>query len=136
MTALGHLQCQHSYLDFSMHLQPGKGARELLEKEPYSLKLLLVFQTTTQLQLRVMVRAPSCSFREQHLSQYAGDPTRTLSNQNHQLLLPQFMRAPRILSLLFLVPCSQIKRIAHINMHREKIKLRMKRAKIHIPDFL
>lgn len=132
MTALGHLQCQHSYLDFSMHLQPGKGARELLEKEPCSLKLLLIFQ----LQLRVMVRAPSCSFREQHLSQYAGDPTKALSNQNHQLLLPQLMRAPRILFLLFLVPCSQIKRIFHINMHREKIKLRMKRAEIHIPDFL
>lgn len=126
MRALGHLQCQHSCLVFPMHLQPGEGDRE----SPCSLELVLIFQ----LQLRVM--APSCSFHEQQLSQYAGDPVKNLSKQNHQLLLPQIMQAPRFLFLLFLVPFSQIKIIAHMNMIREKIKLRMKRAKIYITDFL
>lgn len=83
-----------------------------------------------------MARSPSCSFHEQNLSQYAGDPTRSLSDQNHQLLLPQSMQTPRLLFLLFLVPCSQIKIIAQIKMLREKIKLLMKRAKIYVADIL
>lgn len=71
VTALGHLQCQLSCLEFSMHFHAGKGARE----SPCSLQLLLILQ----LQLRVPSQGPILL-----ISQTAPQPICWTPNQEPQ----------------------------------------------------